>query len=200
MTSLARVVVEWNGWTGAPGANVLHFSPGTIGSWDATAAQDLVDEITDVYDAMKQVWFASITATVQPTIRIIDDDSGELTGIFSAATPPAAVAGTATVNPMSRATQLCVRLLTGEFVRGRQLRGRIFIGPLAPVAVSTEGLIASTIEDYIQDAWVAPTSGTGPRLAVWSRPPGGGSTGGSYGDVTSVGVMPVPAVLRSRRD
>lgn len=200
MTVLARVFVEWSGWEGGPGVNVLHYSPGTTTDWTEEVVEGLVEEVETAYVVMKQIWQSSIFATVMPTVRLIDSDSGALVGIVLSPTAPAPIAGTGTGSKLSATTMLATRFLTNDFIRGRQLRGRAFIGPLASNAIDTEMNIESTVPSIIADAFAASISGVGPRLAVWSRPPGGGSSGGSYGDVVTVSAMPQPAVLKSRRD
>jgi hypothetical protein len=200
VTTLARVFVSWTGWEGAPGVNVLHYSPGTIGTWDEENVQGLVDEVSTCFLAMRDIWQVGIDAEVETTVRLIDDATGTLTGIITAPTAPGAIGGTGTGDSVSRATMVCAQFRTSDFLRGRQLRGRCFIGPVAAGAIASDGSVASAARSAVNGAFAASLSGIGPRLCVWSRPPAGDPSGGSYGDVVQVGTMSVPAVLRSRRD
>ena len=199
MADLARMHIVYTGWDGAPGVNVLHFSPGTT-TWDDEAAQDLVDELATSWLAMRDLWPNIVVANVDTTMKIIDSETGTLTAVYNAATDPGAIAGTGTGTTISRATQACAQLRTSEFVRGRQLRGRVFIGPLANESIASDGALASGVASVITDGFAALVSGLGPRLCVWSRPLPGPAEVGTYGDVVTVGTMAKPAVLRSRRD
>lgn len=204
MADLARLLVNWTGWDGAPGVNVLHFSPGTA-AWSDETAQALHNEITGAYLAMVGYWPPPISAEVDTTIRVIDSATGEMKAIYTAPVSMNNLVGTGTGGALSRATMLCAQLRTSVFLRGRQVRGRIFIGPLANEAITSAGEIAASATADLADAFQASISGLGTNLCVWSRPVIEPVTGvvihaGSYGDVTGVTAMRKPAVLRSRRD
>jgi hypothetical protein len=91
-----------------------------------------------------------------------------------------------------------LRFATATVVGNRRLRGGIYLGPIADFAITSTGAIQSAANAAVASAYQAMISGIGPRLQVYHRPVGG--SGGVAGDVTGVTVMPLPAVLRSRRD
>jgi hypothetical protein len=198
--NIARVRIALTGWTGGPGVITEHYSQGSLLAWDTDAIQDLVDEVAARYAAESAVFIDQLTATVEPAVSIIDVESGNLVDIITATTPPAAAEGSGSGQSLSRATQLCIRLLTSDFRNGRRVQGRLFWGPIQSGIITAGGTIDSAVGASVAAGFAASISGLGPRLCVYSRPNPALSRVGAYADVTTVGYMPRPAVLRSRRD
>lgn len=198
MADLARVRLALGGWDGAPGVNTLHFSPGNA-DWDD---QGDVDEFYVTLDALvsdfKDSLVAGVTVTIEPELTIFDSVTGNVTAVKSPTTAPGTQTSTSEASHTSRATQALLRFKTGEYVDGKQIAGRMFLGPLSGVDITTGGLMTSAaIAAY--PTWFEPIyTGTGPRLCVWRRPAGGAGPGGIYADVIQVSVRSKPSYLSSR--
>jgi hypothetical protein len=205
MTSLYRFVNVMDGFPGAPGVNVMHFSAGTDILGDQHIVDSAYDGMVAMYTALNGYFSPEVTITVDPTAAVIDVASGELTGIISVSEPSDPIESISTANNSPRGTAALVQLKTDIFHGGRQLQGRVFFGPYSDDGLGTDGTIPTFNAGFIVDAFAAITSGTGPALAVYSRPKpikvGGvitGYTEGYYGDVKLVNVPSRPSYLRGR--
>lgn len=195
-------ILQWalTGWPGAPGVNTFVISPGDpFGDWEDHANQ-ATSELETVYQAFADITPAGWSAVPTGILRVVEDTTGELVGM-GAYTPVDPV--TSPVTPAegrnSRATQMLVQYTTSLIHGGRVVRGRSFLGPIIPAAFDNDGFITEAQRSEVENAYGAIIGGVaGPRLAVWSRPRAGQP--GAYGDVVTVTVSPVPAVLRRRRD
>lgn len=199
MTNLARMTIELGGWVGGPGVSVLHFSEGTSAGWASQAViDDLYDEVNALLSTMAPVYVPGVTLTASQELRIFDAADGSLVDIASPTDAPPVYTSTAAASPTSRATAALIRFGTGDFVNGRRLKGRMFLGPIAVASISNEGEITSALRSAVPGWFTAITSGVGPRLAVWHRPTILAPSSGSWGDVTNVSVRPTPTYLSSR--
>lgn len=200
MTLLARMVIRTTGFAGAPGINVWHFSEGTLGggAWGQSIVDGLYDEVGSVLSAIKNIGSPNSARAADPELAIIDAATGQL---VDAKTPTAAptVYTTPGNEPgdLPRAVAALARFQTDRFINGRRLKGRAFIGPLSGSSMDGEGNCNGTTIAVIQDAFVAITTGVGPRLAVYSRPKPLG-VAGEWGDVLNVNVRTTPSHLESR--
>lgn len=198
MASLARVRIALGGWDGAPGVNTLHFSPGTS-DWDV---QDDVDELYGDLDTLVGAFYnslvAGVTAVVESDLTIFDSETGFVTGIKNPTDAPTVYTSTSDPSKTSRATQALIRFKTGEYVDGKQIAGRMFLGPLSAVDLTTGGLMTSAAIAAYPDWFSGITSGIGARLCIWRRPTGGAGAPGIYADVTQVSVRQKPSFLSSR--
>lgn len=200
MTDIARVVINLSGFAGAPGVNVLHFSQGSLSSWNTAAITGVAEDVTGILFACKSFYAPGLEMQVRPEVDIIDVASGEIIDQFVPDDPFGPVFSDATDGAESRATQAIVRLRGDKWVNGRLIQGRMFMGPLAGSILDDDGNIPTNTRDDIQDAFVAITSGLGARLAIYSRPNPTLSKAGDYSDAVAVLVNQKPGVLRSRRD
>jgi hypothetical protein len=199
MTNLARLEVQLGGWTGAPGVSVLHFSEGTSGGWGVQEViDDFFDEVNTLLGTAAPVWVAGVTVTANPELRIFDAANGDLVDIVSPSDAPPIHTSTAAASPTSRATMGLVQFGTNEFLNGRRLKGRMFLGPIAAASIGNDGLITSALREAVPTWFEAITSGLGPRLAVWHRPTLLAPESGTWGDVTTVTVRQTPSYLSSR--
>lgn len=209
MPNIYRSRVALSGWVGAPGVTTYYWTPGEVVVGDLSA-----EEIQDFHDLIGVAWsdFADtlvegVTATVLRDVDVIDVASGEVINQLSADGTESVAVGTDPGTTFSRAMMICVSLQTNVFLRGRRLRGRHFIGPVGSRAGDVDGGINAGRIATFSSAYSAMIGSSAPNFVVYSRPyvnKGSGdpkpSHDGAYGDVTSVGVMRLPATLRSRRD
>jgi hypothetical protein len=128
---------------------------------------------------------------VDPEVFLIDQATGEPTGIESTST--AQVLGAQTADPLPWATQGLVRWTTGTFIGGRQVRGHTFI----PGTTETDNTLGVPNSTYLTalDAAAATLIGTsGVTPVVYSR------KNHSGWPIISRSTWTKWAELRSRRD
>lgn len=192
--AIARVTAVWSGFTGAPGYSNFFFN--AFGGGD----------VVDLEVARVRTFFAAINATlpsvaridVQAEVAILDEVTGDLIGYSTADTAPAQVIGTGT-GAYSAPSGATVEWQTDAVAKGRRLRGRTFLVPLANTAYEANGTLSTVALTTIGNAAAGMVGdGTGPQFVIWSRPVVG--SGGSIGSVIGSRVPDKAAVLRSRRD
>lgn len=177
--------------TGVPGTP---WYTNTYHSFVGGAGQGCVDAVRDWWTA----WAASMdnnnSVLVEGDTALLDDVTGNITGIDSVL--PRTVALTGATQALPQANQLVMNLFTSTFIGGRQLRGRIFIPGMLSSAADTQGLVTGAIRTAVVThgtALITNTSGPGP-LRIWSRKNGTSSV------VNAVSSPTIFGVLRSRRD
>lgn len=201
MTTLARLNVVWSGWPGGPGINRLVFSPGIpANEWTPEVVDGLLVDVRAVYNAMKGLWAQQTRVTLDSFVTTFDSVTGENVGVVSCTTPAAFIQNDDNTQSQAKDVMLLAQFKTDDWIRGRRLQGRSFIGPIAGQAIQTDGAVTTTAQSTVANAYTAITSGVGPRLAVYQRPNVSASYAGAYGDVAIVTCWSKPAVLRSRRD
>lgn len=199
MVEMAKIVVNWTGFSGAPGYTNLYFRDFGVGDID----QAIVDgSITKAYNWMSSVASrvpASVTLSISSSVEIIESSNGQLQR-FMQGTPPAAIVGTGT-GAYSAASGAVVNWYTDGVRNGRRIRGRSFLVPLAGSALDTNGTIADTQLAALRTASNGLITATGAGdFGIWARPTTPGGTDGQWNAVTSMTVPDKVAVLRSRRD
>jgi hypothetical protein len=201
MTNLARVKVDISNFPGGPGVNVLHFSSGTTGpDWIETNVDTVYDEVYAAYIAVAQYYAPGVVITVGQDFDIVDSVSGNLIDVVTVSTPSDPINGAGASGAISRGQAVCLAYYTDNYTNGKRLRGRSFLGPVAPGIFASTGLINQAVLSEIEDEWTAMSSGLGPRLAVYHRPSNDTSADGYYGDVVTVIGRQRPSNLRSRQD
>lgn len=199
MAHLARIVINWTGFAGAPGYTNLYFrnsTPGIITQLVVDNARQKVDAwLTSALPLLP----ATVTVGVDNTVGVIDDANGELQGYMTTnATAPRAGSGTGNY---SAASGLVVNWSTGTVRNGRRIRGRMFMVPLAGSALSTNGSLDDANLPGIRAAAEAVRAASGEsRLVVWARPTTPGGTDGGSAEVITSTIPDKVAVLTSRRD
>lgn len=192
--TISRVTAIWTGFTGAPGYTNFFFR--AFGGGDAV----------DLEVARVRAFFAPLQVRLPNTVRIavqqeaaiLDEATGDLIDYAQATTAPTAVAGSST-DSYSAPAGAAVTWNTNGIARGRRLRGRTFLVPLAGGAYQNDGTLASaTITDINTGAAALIGNGTGPEAVIWSRPRDG--QGGTIAAISSHRVADQVAILRSRRD
>lgn len=185
MVKQARL--EWAAQGGAGGESVMHFD-------DAAAASAINDLLRAGVLALASVLAQSTTVTLNPTIRVLDTATGALTDEESAGAF-APVVGTGGPSSVPNAAQGLIRANTSMFVRGRRLKGRVFIPGLSTAAQAATGHLSTTAISALQacaDEW--DMLGT---WVIWSRPIDG--AGGVAAAVNTTSVWDEFAVQRRRR-
>jgi hypothetical protein len=177
-----------------PSVSTLFLIPAT--PTDATA-QACVTKVATFLTAIKASFAGGQTWTVLGNVDDIDDHTGDLQG-FHAVTP-ATDGGSASGDPLPPANQLNLRLETGQVINGKRFRGHWYLPGFGEFG--SNGAPSGAIFANVAGAAAALYGGANP-LVVWHRPKGphGSIANGQAQNVTSIGVAPKFAVLRSRRD
>lgn len=196
MADLVVCPVELGGWFGAPGYNVLHAAAPAHGSWSTELLAAFLQDVYDSYNGCMGFMASGVTVDVPDVVNIINSTTGTLIDVMdSGETYPVLTASGSGAE--SRASQANLRLNTSDIRDGRIVRGRIFLGPLASTVIGTNGLLTTSAQEDIDDAWSGTTDPLGGRLVVWSRPSSGASDG-AISDVNNIRTQQRPATLRNR--
>lgn len=187
--------VVLSGWPGAPGVNTFHFDAPTLppGEWSAVA-----DGLKAAYQSLASYNMATVSYDGLCTRYNVE--SGAIEDAFNAGAgwTVASVPG-ANYN-VSRATQIKLQFRTATIRKRRFLRGGIYFGPIGENSIDNNGAISVAAQDAVSGAFDGLIDILGARLSVWGRPTNTTSNDGVLGNVVSIGAMPLPAVLRRRRD
>lgn len=192
--AITRVTAEWSGFSGAPGYSNFYFA--AFGAGDEVDLE--VARVRALFNTLPTYLPAGVSVRVLQEAAILDESTGELLGYSQATTQPSQVTGTG-IGSWSAASGAVLTWNTETIARGRRLRGRTFLVPLAVAAYDTSGTLAQAFMTAATNGASALIGdGTGPQAVIWSRPRGG--AGGSAGPITSSRVADRVSVLRSRRD
>jgi len=182
-----RVTTQWSGPAGGPFYTTLHFD-----GVDQTAAEDAASAAVAFWNGMQAAITSTVSRQVLPEVKQIDPVSGDATAVYNTAGGDL-TAGGATGAPLPWTTQGLIRLRTGQFVSGREVRGRIFVPGFTEDAndagrpnSSARGVFNSAVSSLISD----PDS----ILVVYSP------SHGLFRVVNAGNAWTEWAVLRSRRD
>lgn len=185
MANLARIRTIFTGVAGTPWYSNFYFEIGTIGGIDYIQPVDdfwttIAPQITNLVD-----W------EVQAEVVTIDDATGDI--IFAEAGTAQTGGGTAVVEPLPYSNQAVLLWNTGEFVGGRQIRGKTFIPGLTQGANDNGSVITAT-RTVIQAAATELISDGNGSMRVYSP------TNATSAVIQSSNVSTVWGSLRSRRD
>jgi hypothetical protein len=181
-----RVETVTTGLDGSPFLST-HWFNSTIGNVD-----DCVQSVVDLWTDLSGVIINDLSMAVQSTVYVVDETTGEITGteISGAAD---IVVGTDASTPLAAATQGLLRLHTGDYVGGRELRGRMFV-PGPSITALTNGGPSVSYQNSLNTAIATFIGNSSTVPIIWSR-----VNGTSRGIVTG-NAWTEFAVLRSRRD
>lgn len=176
--------------TGGPGGSQwsTHYFGGSTSGEAVVAAQAVRNFWAELANVLR------IGHTFNPVddVDLVDPATGLITGVFPTTT--AVVNGTAADTALPWATQGLIRWRTGDYVNGREIRGRTFIPGFTEAAQVSGSPDATTITKIngAGDILLAAASGAG-DLVVYSP------THRVASEVTSRSAWSEWAVLRSRR-
>lgn len=185
---MLRVRTIVTGVTGTPWYYNHYYGGTTSGE----AAQALVATKAWV-DGLKAIQYTGLTSQVQADVAYMNPTTGDVLGIYAGSS--ATYLSTGAGARSSYVDQILVRLRTGVYNAGREIRGRWFLPGIRQVAYVNGGVDASFITSIngINNSLLTAGTGAG-GLVVWSR------TGGLTAQVTTMPVWDQVAVQRSRRD
>jgi hypothetical protein len=197
--AMYRVTTTFSGVPVAGGGvNRLYFSTG------GGTAQQAATAVVTWWNGVKDVIDDGLTMTVSSTVDTVNIENGDLEG--QDAVTGSVITGTASEDPLPPQIQGVVRLLTGSFSHGSQIRGRIYIPGLTE-GDTLGGTWQSTRAGLVTTAAAALIASANAELVVWRRPivfnpptETRDSRDGEFAGVTSAALWEKFASLRSRRD
>jgi hypothetical protein len=184
---MLRVTTIFTGVQGTPWYSNQYF----LGSTQemAVAAQDAVFEF---WSDLAGLIPTAVTAAVQPEVDDVDPVTGNVTATYVVPQQDVDCVGGAA---LPWAVQGLIRLRTGDFVNGREVRGRIFV-PAPTAETNSNGVPSASYVTTMQTAATTLLTNAEPggNLCVYSR------TNGQAFEVSQVSAWNQFAELRSRRD
>lgn len=198
MTTLYRFTNVWSEFIGGPGINQFTFSRGTSSASEATIVQDMYDEIHGLYADLVGLWVYGVKIRPGQEAVVFDSETGEITSVVPVGETGSDITGSSSGDQAPRSLAICASLGTDNWLHGRRLRGRHFLGPVGSTVLDTDGQVTTAAQSAVEDAYTAMTSGVGVRLAVYHRNKPGETGAGAYGDVVQVTAGATPSNIRSR--
>jgi len=199
MAEILKVVANWSGFVGAPGYTNFYFRDFSAGAPDQAMADGAVAKADAFFDAWVTYLPNTVTILVSPTVEVIEETTGTLTGFFTTS-PDTTRAGTV-AGTYSAASGAVCNWYTNGIRNGRRIKGRTFMVPLAGNAFDAAGSIDNTKLGAMRLAATNFISATGAGdLGVWARPTSPGASDGIWYAASAATVPDMAAVLRSRRD
>lgn len=186
MVLMNRVRVVWTGVAGTPWYSNYYTIAGAISPSTAHAA------VNSLQSSLKALYVPALTATIEGDIAQVESSTNEIVGVVTV--PATGQTGTASGTMLPRQTQALVRLLTGAFSGGRQVRGRVFVPGLAVGAIGATGQVASGTLAALNTAYATYLSALGPGAVVFSR------KNGTAVPIIAASTWGEFATMRSRRD
>lgn len=194
MALFYRVRTVHSGLAGSPYLSTFNFAVDS--GLDPNTAADWVN---DFWDGIKGFMASGNTATTAGEVEVVEETTGFIQETLPITT--FSVAGTSGGAPEWTAKQGNLRLRTGTYTEGRRVQGRLYI-PGVPSGLGEQ----TPASNYVSQVNVAANtlriaaSNGGNDWSVFSRPRQTPARAGSISSITSAGIRPQWAVLRSRRD
>lgn len=181
-----RVRTVLTGLAGSPYLNTFYFDDDS-----AQTAQDAADAVGAFWTAVD----AFLPNTLSWSTEAAVDQLG-VDGVLTGSTPTSTSNGTGAINAVlhNPATQALVRWNTGQFLGGRELRGRTYIPGMSNSTNTSSGTPDPTFTAAVDAAAEGLISDPNSELLVWSK------RWSSSATVAAASVWNQWAVLRSRRD
>ena len=180
-----RIRTEFSGMQGAPWLSTMFFQEG------GGTAQQAVTAVGVFWGAVDARIDTEVNWTTLADVETVEQTTGDVTAVTS--TTPATGTGGEATSSLPPATQGLVRWRTGQYIAGREVRGRTFIPGLV-IGTDDNGQVISTYMTTVNNAAAALIADANSALTIWSR------ANNLERVVTSGTMWAQYAVLRSRRD
>lgn len=182
---MLRVRVAYSGIGGTPYLSTFYFN-GT-GSTQATDAHTGVTTFQNALDAVQD---NGLTWRSDPQVVEMDPTTGAATASYSVTS--ATAVGALAVESLPFASQGLIRLRTGVYASGREIRGRLFVPGLTENA-NNDGAVVAATQTAVNAAAAALIADGTSEWVVWSR------SNGTTEAITSATMWDQFATLRTRR-
>ena len=201
MSAIMRIRTRLEGWQGGPGLSTLYFLPAS-GTGSNTDAADCGARVRAAWQASRGLFCTSFFAAVLPQVDVIDDATGLLVGSVDAGGLTVVQGNNGNDYAPIEAMAL-LQMTTAVILRGRKLKGRLFLGPIARPNVDQPGTLLAATATTVAAAFAGTLTGSTASVpVVWDRP-GVAPNPVHAGDSATVTGWFCPSklsVLRSRRD
>lgn len=191
MAEVGLIRTVLTGFTGAPGYNTLAFFGDPYSN---STAQDNVDDVYAFWNGVVTAMPAGAHFAIDPDVKVVNEATGALIRLET--TTPSAQTGVGVSGSYSAGVGCCATIVTPAVHLTKQLKGRIFMTPLAGAAYDSTGTIDGTYLTALRG--LATTLGAVANFGVWGRPVAG--SGGEWSGATGVSIRDHVAWLSSRRD
>lgn len=180
---MKRVRTNFTGVPGSPYVSNMYLG-------DSFLVQEAIDRVSEFWVILEPYMVNECQWAVEDTVVTIDAATGEI--VSSASGTGGVGQGDATGEMLPPSNQILIQWYTGQYINGRELRGRTYV-PAISSSNNAEGFLAPATRTAIigdLETWYA---AEGPPL-IWSR------AALETRAVASLDVWNQFAVLRSRRD
>lgn len=192
--SILETTAVWTGLTGLPGYTNFHFTNAGI---ITTAVDNAVSGTRSFFVDASTTLPNGLTVTVSDEVKELDPATGALIALHTATTAGAPMVMAAGA-PGPAPAGACIAWTTSGVNRGRRVRGRTFMVPLAISAYQSDGTLSAAYLSALSTAATNFRTSAAYESLIWSRPRAG--AGGAAFPIVSSSVRDQVAVLRSRRD
>lgn len=186
MPVMNRVRVVWTGVPGTPWYSNLY----TLAS--AVTPPEAISRANTLISALRNNVTTAVTARIEGDVSQIESLTGQTVGVTSL--PFVDLTGTSATNRLPSATQLVTQLLTGQFLNGRQVRGRFYLGGLTVGSATSVGTPTPAALAALDTAWSNYVVSNVNGAVIWSR------KNGAAVPITFVNTWEQFGQQRSRRD
>jgi hypothetical protein len=182
MADMERIVVQWTGAAGLPGLSVFFGDVG--GSANAT--------LKTFFTAIQSLFPAGLTWTVPGNGDLIDDATGNLSGVWVNTGGGGTVSASGGGN-YAAGCGAYVNWETSAIIGTRRLKGRTFLAPIINSAYDNGDIVGANLTTLQTAATAVVTAG---NTLIWHRPNGGS---GSSAQPAAATVPNQVTSLRTRR-
>jgi hypothetical protein len=205
---IIRVKINWSGFQGAPGLTALYFRDFAGGEDQVPYMQQAVTKTELFTTELAKRVPSGVTLQVATDCELLNAENGDLLDVRSVAVAAAKSNASYASQPFAAAAGAVINWRTGSVHRGRRVKGRSFIVPLAGNAFEANGTLhPDTVTTLQAGATALLNTASAPDFGVWARPqrtknPDGSTTlvpNGQWYVATSSNVPDMSAVMRSRR-
>jgi hypothetical protein len=189
---MIRIDAVYTGLPGLPGVSGFYFAGDT-----ATQADLAVENVKSFFTEYISNASSPLSVVVQPQAVGVNAATGDVFDFFVVDGQTLTAAGVE--EPVTSASQINIRYVTGGVVNNRRVIGRALVPGLRAAFTSDGGLAIAATAAFttLAETTLGDSVGRGQHV-VWSRPTE--TRVGTMHDVTSYSCQAKFAVLRSRRD
>lgn len=184
---MLRYRVTWTGFSGSPYVSTFFAD----GDGTGTGPEDFRDALNTFLTTVDTGLSNALAWQLDPEVDVMDLD-GTVTG--SVSVTAAGASGGTSGQQLPHANQLLLRLRTGSFVGGRELRGKLYIPGTMSADTDSTGNPTTARINTVNAAAAALVTDSAGGWSVWSR------KSAARSGISSATCAPFMAVLRSRRD
>lgn len=188
MTDVDVIPVQWVGApVVGPSVSVFHCADGDAGT--------VVPAIASFFNAIKGQFPPGLQWTFPNSGDVLDEPSGDVTGVWTIGSTPAPVAAGGT-GSFSLGVGGRVVWSTNDFIGGRRVKGATFLAPLQASSFEGAGALVSALLTAVNSA-AAALIVAAPTLCIYTRKTA--THTGSQHPITSGQMPDAVSWLRSRR-